>query len=683
MTVDHRLLADLCERAGIVGRWTDAFGKPQDVQEDDLRAVLAALGLDVSSDAQAREAIAALEQDQRTLPPLLTGDVGGTLSVPLPAGMWRLQAEEGDASHDRVFAVAHGERETAIALPERPGYYLLDSDSRQVRLAVAPARCFSVADALSAAGREDGRAWGSRAWGLAQQLYALRRPGDGGVGDFRALARFVEEAAVHGAASVSISPVHAQFSADPDRFSPYAPSSRIMLNVLHVAPEDAGDAAASALEALDLVDWPAVGRDRLARLRQGFLAGAGAGDDPAFGAWRAREGDKLQAHALFEALHQHLWRERGAGWHWKHWPAGYGGPSDSAALAFGRDHAREVEFHAWLQYRADRDLEAAQRAAIAAGMPIGLISDLAVGTDSGGSHCWSRQDESLIGVTVGAPPDLLQRDGQNWGITAFSGHGLRRNGFRAFIEMLTGAMRHAGGVRIDHAMGLNRLWVVPEGLSAARGAYLRMPERDLLRLLRLESLRHRAVVLGEDLGTVPDGFQERLQQSGIDGMRVLWFEQNESGFTPPSGWSRQASAMTSTHDLPTVAGWWKGIDVGHRRALGGSADEEADGRRERERDRERLWQAMRQSGAADGERPAEWDTHPVLDAAVSHIGLSGCELAVVPTEDALGLEEQPNIPGTTTEHPNWRRRLAQPVGAMLDDARVASRLAAIDRIRRG
>ncbi len=674
MSVDDRLLADLCERAGVATRWIDAFGKPQDVSPDDLGAVLSALGLDCASDGQARDRIASLQQEAGRIPPLLTGDAGGTLAIALPAGAWRLRAEEDDAVRD--IRIADAGQPSTIELPERPGYYVLESDRQSIRVAVAPARCYAVGDALSASGRSV-----QRAWGLAQQLYALRRPGDGGVGDFRALASFVEEAAAHGAASVSISPVHAQFSADPDRFSPYAPSSRIMLNVLHVAPDGPGGEDAARLESLELVDWPAVGRDRLARLRRDFEAAGTA--DPGFAAWRAGEGDKLEAHALFEALHRHLWREQQGAWHWKDWPDGYGTPDGPAARAFGQANQAEVDFHAWLQYRADRDLQAAQKAAIDAGMPIGLISDLAVGTDSGGSHCWSRQDESLLGLTVGAPPDLLQRDGQNWGITAFSGQGLRRNGFRGFIEMLTGAMRHAGGVRIDHAMGLNRLWVVPEGYSAARGAYLRMPETDLLRLLRLESLRHRAVVLGEDLGTVPDGFQERLEASCIDGMRVLWFEQDETGFKPPSGWTRQASAMTSTHDLPTVAGWWKGVDIGHRRTLGGSEAEEREALRERDADRQRLWQAMQTSGAADGDRPPVWDVYPVVDAAVRHVGLSGCELAVVPIEDALGLEEQPNIPGTTTEHPNWRRRLERPVGTVLDDPRVALRLAAIDRIRAG
>ena len=315
-------------------------------------------------------------------------------------------------------------------------------------------------------------------------------------------------------------------------------------------------------------------------------------------------------------------------------------------------------------------------------MPIGLVSDLAVGTDSGGSHCWSRQDESLVGLTVGAPPDLLQKNGQNWGITAFSGRGLRRNGFRAFIEMLSGAMRHAGGVRIDHAMGLNRLWVVPEGVSAAEGAFLQLPEADLLRLLKLESVRNRAVVLGEDLGTVPEGFGDRLQAAGIDGMRVLWFEKTEDRFKPPSDWTEQASAMTSTHDLPTVAGWWKGIDIAHRRALGGTEEDENKALHQREQERQALWDAFVEAGTAQGDRPAVWDAIPVVDAAVAQVVRSACELAVLPIEDVLGLEEQPNIPGTIDEHPNWRRRLDSPVGSVLSEERASLRLRAADRLRR-
>ena len=523
---------------------------------------------------------------------MLTGDAGQTLTLAARPGPWRLQAEDGTTSSGTA---AGRDGHASLTLPREPGYYRLEIDGREITVAVAPTRCFTVADAFAAPGQDRGQP--PRGWGLAQQLYALRRPGDGGVGDFTALAEFAREAASQGACAITISPVHAQFSADPDRFSPYAPSSRIMLNVLHIAAGDPGEEAAR-LEALELVDWPGVGRDRLSRLRSTFEAGGD--DDAAFQAWRASEGDKLEFHALFEALHAELWRARGGAWNWKDWPAEFRDPHAAGAQAFAQANGREIAFHAWLQHRADGELAAAQQAALDAGMAIGLISDLAVGADSGGSHSWSRQGETLVGLTVGAPPDLLQRDGQNWGITAFSARGLRANGYRAFIEMLTGAMRHAGGVRIDHAMGLNRLWIVPEGRSAAQGVYMQMPETDLARLVRLESVRNRAIVLGEDLGTVPDGFQERLQQDGIDGMRVLWFERDKTSFTAPSKWTQQASAMTSTHDLPTVAGWWKGVDIRHKLELGGTEAEEHAALAERAADRTALWQAMLDAGAACG-----------------------------------------------------------------------------------
>ncbi len=674
MSVEDGLLETLATRAGLSTRWEDAFGRTHAVTPDNLTAALAALGLDARSNDDARALVATLEREDADLAPRLTGDAGGELVLPVRPGAWRMESEHGAVSSGTATAANGGAR---LTLPAEPGYYRLEIDGRETGVAVAPPRCFGIANAFAAPGLERGHA--PRGWGLAQQLYALRRPGDGGVGDFTALAEFVREAAAHGASAVSISPVHAQFSADPDRFSPYAPSSRIMLNVLHVAADHPGEEAAR-LETLDLVDWPAVGRDRLRRLRRSFDSGVA---DDGFAAWRAGQGDKLESHALFEALHAHLWREKGGAWHWKDWPEQFRDPHAPGAVAFAAAHPDEITFHAWLQHRADQELGMAQQAATDAGMAIGLVSDLAVGTDSGGSHCWSRQGETLIGLTVGAPPDLLQRAGQNWGITAFSGRGLRANGFRAFIEMLEGAMRHAGGVRIDHAMGLNRLWVVPEGRSAADGAYLQLPETDLIRLVRLESVRNRAIVLGEDLGTVPAGFQDRLQQAGIDGMRVLWFERDDKGFNSPAGWTRQASAMTSTHDLPTVAGWWKGHDIGTRRALGGSEADEQRELAERATARTELWTAMQASGAASGPTPAVWDTVPVVDAAVAQVGGSACELAMVPTEDALGLEEQPNVPGTVTEQPNWRRRLHDPVGMVLSGERTTLRLRRLEQQRRG
>ena len=248
--------------------------------------------------------------------------------------------------------------------------------------------------------------------------------------------------------------------------------------------------------------------------------------------------------------------------------------------------------------------------------------------------------------------------------------------------MLRAAMHHAGGVRIDHAMGLARLWVQPDGFPASEGVYLHFPLHDMLRLIRLESLRHKAVVLGEDLGTLPDGFQHEIAAAGMLGMRVLWFERaQDQGFIAPRDWDRNAVAMTSTHDLATVAGWWTGGDIDARESAGTIKDGTQD-RADRVRDRAMLWSAMQASGAAQGAAPATDDPVPAVDAAARHVGAAACSFAVLPIEDALGLVEQPNLPGTMQEmHPNWCRRLPGYAADLLDDPAVQARLHAFATAR--
>ncbi len=451
-----------------------------------------------------------------------------------------------------------------------------------------------------------------------------------------------------------------------------------MLNVFH---GDAPDAD-GALEAADLVDWPAASRARLMAFRQQFER---EGRSAAFAAFRQEQGEPLDppralrgaARALLQGRPREVALAQLAGRlqatpRRRKWPRSW------------REHADEVAFHAFMQFTADQGLSAAQRAAKDAGMGIGLIADLAVGTDSGGSHSWSRQDEMLIGLSIGAPPDLLNTRGQNWGISGFSPRGLRTHGFQAFLEMLRAALRHAGGVRIDHVLGLYRLWMVPDGASSAQGAYVALPAADLLRLTALESFRHRAIVLGEDLGTIPDGFQEQLIDAGVLGMRVLWFEQNEDmSYKPPSTWSREAVAMTTTHDLPTSAGWWRGTDIGWRHKIGLLADDNAVWfeNENRARDRAGLWSVMQASGAAHGEAPPAAEPDRFVDAAIGHVARANCALVLLPLEDALGRDDQPNLPGTIDEHPNWRRRLPGPASKLLDAPAVAARLNILSKER--
>lgn len=652
----------LAEAAGVAPRWTDVHYQTHEVSPDTLRAVLAASGLPASTDADIDDSHARLNAPS-VLHPLVTAQVGVPVWLPLPHGRYRLSGEDGGVIEGVLTEDGHL---PAVAMP---GYYRVESGDATTTVAVAPAHCYQVGDAAP----------GERPWGLAVQLYSLRRAGDAGLGDFRALGEFVRSAGAKGASCVAISPVHAQFSADRNRFSPYSPSSRLLLNVLHAAPDLPRDAETAALEAGTLVDWPHAARIRLQAMDAAYDR-MDPGTASEFAAFRAAMGDTLETHARFEALHAAMFGADGGRWHWRSWPEEYRDPRNPAVEAFAREHADAVSRHAFMQFLADRDLGGAQRAAREAGMKIGLIADLAVGADSGGSHCWARQAETLASLSIGAPPDLLSPGGQNWGLTAFSPHGLRQHGYGAFLEMLRAAMRHAGGVRIDHAMGLTRLWVVPQGAGARDGAYIRYPVVDMLRLIALESWRHKSIVLGEDLGTVPEGFDRQLVDTGILGMRVLWFENIARRYTAPRSWTKVAAAMTSTHDLATVAGWWQGSDIVARAAVQPTLDVPAE-QWIRGEERQALWDAFRDNGAVEGDLPFPDDTAPVVDAAVRFVGGAACDLVVLPLEDVIGSTEQPNLPGTLDEHPNWRRRFPGPASALLDAPAVAGRLRDLQKAR--
>jgi 4-alpha-glucanotransferase len=666
-TVMPQALHDLAGLAGVAPGWRDVFGKEHTVDQATLRQIIRALGYAAETDADVAVSLEQARALKRFTPPLVTADVALPVSLPAPPGRYHLVLEDG-----RSFDGYAQPAQSGCTIPPilEPGYHSLTIDESPITLAVAPRRCCTVRDFLP-----DGRGYG-----LAVQLYSLRRRGDGGIGDFAALGEFAASAARHGAHCVAISPVHAQFSADLSRFAPYAPSSRSALNVMHCAAD--GDAAwmtrTAALEAAPLVDWPASMQARMARFRD--MAAAPDQDNgpasDAFRAFRQGAGDLLENHARFEALHGHFFRAAKPIWNWHDWPEGFRDPAGADVARFAAQNQDDVTFHAWLQFLAHHGLADAQRAAREAGMRIGIIADLAVGADAGGSQCWSRQDEVLLGLTIGAPPDLIQTQGQNWGLAAFSPTGLVRHGFRAFIEMLRASLAAAGGVRIDHAMGLYRLWVIPQGEDALHGAYLRYPETDLLRLISLESFRHRAVVIAEDLGTLPEGFQARLRERGIAGMQVLWFERGGDGnFRPPAEWHRDAAALTTTHDLPTVAGWWRGRDLEWRaRVMPETTAQETQA--ERAADREFLWRAMVSSGAASGEAPPPDAPAAAVDAAIAHTARAASDLLIVPVEDILGLAEQPNLPNTIDEHPNWRRRLPGHAGEILDRPEAAARLRA-------
>ncbi|MEZ0496477.1 4-alpha-glucanotransferase [Sphingomonas sp. IW22] len=621
----------LAQAAGILIDWEDADGVARRVSPESLRAVLSGLGLPCASVSQCRESLAQAQMA-----------AAETCRV-VDAGA----AVEGLSGHARLHLEDGGARDLdldAAPVVDVTGYHTLEHDGGTLDLIVTPA-----SGVTPAAER--------RYWGLAVQLYSLA--GAGGFGDMAALADFAAQAANAGADALMLSPVHALFTADPSRYSPYSPSSRRFLNGWY-APTRTPLAA----DGRALIDWPEAVAAKMAALRQDFAAMGGSDD---FAAYVAGADDGLRQHAMFEALYAHFHAQGGARG-WQDWPEAYRRPDSPQVAEFARDHGEEVRFHLFLQWRAEAGL--AQAANAAADMAIGLVGDIAVGIDKGGSHAWSRGDELMLGIGIGAPPDAFQAAGQNWGITSFSPLALRARSYRPFIDLLRSAMAHAGGIRIDHALGLRRLWVVPDGASPLEGAYLAQPEDDLLRLIALESRRHDAIVIGEDLGVVPPGLRDRLTERGILGMRVLPFERDRSGaFIPPGRWDAAAVAMTSTHDLPPIAGWWRGTDIDWRERLGAAGDRAAE-REAREVDRASMWAA---TGSVDPQPTAD-DSAAAANAAIDMVAETPAALAIIPVEDLLALEEAPNLPGTVDEHPNWRRRLPDPADAIFARPDVGARI---------
>jgi 4-alpha-glucanotransferase len=428
---------------------------------------------------------------------------------------------------------------------------------------------------------------------------------------------------------------------------------------------------------MQLIDWPAAARAKYAALREIF-DGLKDNPPPALAAFIAKGGARLREHALFEAVHAH-WMGVGEGHaDWRRWTQEWRGPAMPAVAAFAAASPQEVLYHQFLQWLATASFTRAQASARDAGMRIGLIADLAIGMDPAGSHAWTRPGDLLTGLSVGAPPDIYIPAGQDWGLVAISPLALVDSGFEPFIATVRAALRHAGGLRIDHAMGLMHLWLVPQGASAAEGAYLNYPLDDMLRLLALESYRHHAVVVGEDLGTVPPEFRSRLREAAVAGMDVLWFQRDGDRFQRPSEWRPDAMAMTTTHDLPTVAGWWSGSDISERARLGIAGGEEPSGRAD---SRTKLWRAFAEEGVASGHPPPGGDVGRVVDGALAFVARSPSPLMIVPVEDLLARTEQPNLPGTVDEHPNWRRRLPVPAEEIMDDPAVAARVSQLRKAR--
>ncbi len=516
-----------------------------------------------------------------------------------------------------------------------------------------------------------------RVWGLTCQLYGLRSSRNLGIGDFDDLARLAEIAGEAGASFLGVNPLHALFLAEARRISPYSPSTRRFLNPLYIAVDKlaGGQVAINALREEepaafsdrdgDLVDYDVVASLKLRLLRRLFAVRPSTlrGDLESF---QQENGDSLHSFALFEAISAHQVKEGGhAGWHG--WPGDLQNRQDEAVARFEAEHKEDIHFHEWLQFVADQQLGDAQARAKAAGMRIGLYLDFAVGVAPDGADTWADPHLTVRDARVGSPPDLFNSEGQDWGLAPLSPEVLATRNYQPLGDAYRALMRHAGAIRIDHAMGLARLWWIPASGKADGGGYVRYPLGAMVDTVASASEANNCIVIGEDLGTVPEGFRPAMETANMLSYRVLYFGVDRDGqFIAPAQYPQLALACISTHDLATLAGWWTGSDI-KLRAKTGRQTQDASERdlKERGRNRKALLEALDRdrllppgyAGVLSGERDMPTELGVDLAVAIHRFGARARSLMfAVQLEDAVLSIRQPNLPGTTDEYPNWRIR---------------------------
>ena len=700
----------LCELFGIAGEYHDVGGALHRVPEETRRRLLRAMGARLDREQDLEATLARIEEERwrRRLPPVavgLEGDADLALSLSLPAREagqplpWQIR-EEGGRRYDGTLIVADlpvDERReidgepwivvtASVPAPGELGYHRLsiaagdgrDAHAAECLVVVAPPGCF-LPDP-----REEGR----RLWGLTAQLYGLRSQRNWGIGDFTDLVRLIEFAADEGADFVGLNPLHSPLTHGNEHSSPYDPSSRLFLNELYLDVEAIPDFADSrrarqlvddegfqaelrSLRASEHVDYAAVGAAKQRVLEMLFDSfrrrhrGRNTARGRQFGAYRRERGELLYQFASFQVVAEYF-RERDPGaWGWPAWPAAFHDCRSAAVAELVASHEERLEYFMYLQWNAERQLAAAAARTRELGMAVGIYCDLALSSRHGGADSWINAGLQLGDAHLGAPPDPFNQSGQDWGLPPLNPEAIRAAGYGPIIDMFRANMRLGGALRIDHVMWLLRGFVIPAGSAPGDGAYLRYAFDELRAVLALESCRHRCLVIGEDLGTVPDELRSGLREVGALGYRVLFFEKDEHGaFRQPENYDRDVLSVVSTHDLPTLVGFWQGADVAWRSEHDlypddASREQQLVGRAE---DRARLLVALEKAGLWRSDaRPApraDPDMDVELRASVHrYLARTSSLLVAAQAEDLLGAREQANLPGTTHEHPNWRRKL--------------------------
>ena len=709
----QQLLQQLVEMRGIETQYVDAWGKPATIAESSKAKLLNTLGYDTSSDEKIQSQIT---QDIKSvwLSPLNPVQVVRNtqeinLAVRLPIELVNddhtltVTCENGDVlTHQftpvdqEMTTMAHIDdvefHEYVVTLPlDLPlGYHDValsadDDEFARSRLIVAPEACYTPNEIKE----------GKKIWGLSVQLYCVRSEKNWGIGDFSDLALLIEKAAGVGADFIGLNPIHALYPANPNACSPYGPSSRRWLNYLYIdvtAIDGYDDASVQAVVSsnefkatleharnVEHVDYEAVAHVKLAALKAVFdvydakYLRKSTKQNKAFKAFVEAGGESLDMLAVYDALQSHLKAEGKDSWGWPVFPQDYKDYYNPAVAKFKSANEQDVKFYLFLQWIAAQQLELASNKATDAGMTIGLYRDLAVGVSEGSAEIWGNKDLYCTGASVGAPPDILGPLGQNWGLPPMDPRKLYEQGYQPIIDLFASNMASSGSLRIDHVMALLRLWWVVKGDNAKDGGYVYYPVDDLLGILALESHRNQSLVIGEDLGTVPEEIRSKLADNGVYSYRVFFFEQAEDGgFFSPSHYPVQSMSTLTTHDMPTLIGYWHCLDLELGKEIGLYPTEEilqtlyAD----RHENKQAILDTLHGHGSI-GDNVGRDVNHTGMNRELNngmqvHMAGGSSALLSLQLEDWLEMDKPVNIPGTFDEYPNWRRKLTENIESMFD-----------------
>lgn len=744
MNTDMQRIERLAKCYGLSGEYNDWAGNPVKVPVEKMIPMLKAMGLKLDSDKLIDEQIEKLEKRrwQSVLPTVVVLHRGKPfeLEVHLPASKvtdpikLQLTQEDGnkcllelsgkEGQFQELARKKLGRTEVVRLSAKLPddlpdGYHRLQlhtsknksskKSNKKVEsvercsLIIVPETCYEPHELAD----------GQKIWGSAIQLYTLRSAKNWGMGDFTDLKEAVKALAAKGANIVGLNPIHALYPAGPQHCSPYSPSSRNFLNPLYIDVEavaefEYSDKARQLMDNPEFqvklaearsathVDYPKVAEMKMAvleELYETFISreiNAKTSRSRQFRGFCKARGESLERQAQYDVLFEYHLKQDADAWGWRHWPEQLQNPDSKETRAFIKTHKERVRFYTWLQWVANCQLEDAQQAAEQSGMLVGLYRDLAVGVDSSGADVWSDRSLYCLDASVGAPPDGVAPQGQNWGLPPFNPQALTESAYRPFIEMVRANMEHCGALRIDHVMGLLRLWWCPNGKTADHGCYVRYPLQDLLGIIKLESQRHQSLVFGEDLGTVPEEISESLPPAKFYSNTVGLFEKSENDrFTAPSDYPGRTLACMSNHDIPTLNAWWNCLDLDLWRELG-TYDE---ARCEQEKSERHIAKVALLKTLADmgelpsGMNPEQMETmafsHELMERLHYYLVRSNALITVIQLEDCMMLDTPVNVPGTCEEYPNWQRRLTSDVAALVQQEGMEQFLRNVNIIRAG